>query len=157
LIEYVRGRLSQRPCDCSNRDSHRERFMDWMTWYNSLAKPQWTPAPATIGMIWQILYPIIMVTFGFVFVQCARAKMPRRVAVPFAINLAANLVFTPIQFGLRNLPLASVDILIVWGTIVWMVWAVWPHARWVAIAQVPYFVWVTIAMVLQLSITVMNW
>lgn len=131
--------------------------MDWMTWYNSLAKPQWTPAPATIGMIWQILYPIIMVTFGFVFVQCARAKMPRRVAVPFAINLAANLVFTPIQFGLRNLPLASVDILIVWGTIVWMVWAVWPHARWVAIAQVPYFVWVTIAMVLQLSITVMNW
>jgi benzodiazapine receptor len=140
----------------SSRESHREGLLDWMTWYNSLAKPKWTPAPATIGLIWQVLYPIIIVTFGFVFVQCARGKMPRRIALPFAVNLAANLVFTPIQFGLRNLPLASADILIVWGTIVWMMWAVWPHARWVAFSQVPYFVWVTIATVLQLSIMVMN-
>lgn len=128
-----------------------------MTWYNSLAKPGWTPAPATIGLIWQILYPIIIVSFGFVFVQSARRRIPLRVALPFAINLAANLVFTPIQFGLRNLPLASVDILIVWGSIIWCAWAVWPHARWVAVAQLPYFVWVSIATVLQLSITVMNW
>lgn len=132
-------------------------MMDWMSWYNSLAKPGWTPAPATIGLIWQILYPIIVVSFGFVFVQCARGKMPRRVALPFVINLAANLAFTPIQFGLRNLPLASLDILIVWGSIIWCAWAVWPHARWVAVAQLPYFVWVSTATVLQLSITLMNW
>ena len=35
--------------------------------------------------------------------------------------------------------------------------AIWPHYRWVAFAQGPYFVWVSIAMVLQLSITAMNW
>jgi benzodiazapine receptor len=29
--------------------------MNWLDWYNSLAKPSWTPAPATIGLIWQIL------------------------------------------------------------------------------------------------------
>ena len=32
--------------------------MTWMDWYNSLWKPSWTPAPSTIGLIWQILYPI---------------------------------------------------------------------------------------------------
>jgi translocator protein len=90
--------------------------MSWMEWYNSLAKPTWTPTPGTIGLIWQILYPIILVTFGFVFVQGFRGKVPWWVALPFAINLVANLVFTPIQFGLRNLPLASVDILVVWTT-----------------------------------------
>ena len=131
--------------------------MDWMTWYNALAKPSWTPAPATIGLIWQILYPVILVSFGFCFVQALRGKLPWMVALPFAINLVANLLFTPIQFGLRNLPLASVDILLVWGTIIWAAIAIWPHYRWVAIAQVPYFVWVSIAAVLQLSITVMNW
>ena len=76
--------------------------------------------------------------------------------MPFAINLLANLLFTPIEFGLRNLPLASADILIVWGTIIWMVVAVWKHYRWVAVAQVPYLAWVSIATVLQLSITWMN-
>jgi translocator protein len=131
--------------------------MNWLDWYNSLDKPTWTPAPATIGTIWQILYPIIAVSFLFVFIQTFRGKLPWGVALPFAINLVANLIFTPIQFGMRNLPLASVDILIVWGTIVWMMVAVWRHYRWVAVAQVPYFVWVSIATVLQLSITVMNW
>jgi|SRR6185295_4470445 len=131
--------------------------MDRMPWYNGLAKPSWTPAPSTIGLIWQILYPIIVISFGFVYVQAFRGKISWIVALPFAINLAANLIFTPIEFGLRNLPLASVDILIVWGTIVWCVIAIWPYHRWVAVAQVPYFVWVSLATILQLSITAMNW
>ena len=100
---------------------------------------------------------MILVSFGFVFVQAGRGKIGWRVALPFAINLVANIIFTPIQFGLRNLPLASVDILIVWTTIVWMMCAVWRHYRWVALAQIPYFIWVSIAMVLQFSITWMNW
>lgn len=131
--------------------------MDWLTWYNGLDKPSWTPAPATIGLIWQILYPIILVTFGFVFVQMFRGKIGWKIALPFAINLVANLIFTPIQFGMRNLPLAAVDILIVWATIIWMMVAIWRHYRWIALAQIPYFVWVSLATVLQLSITAWNW
>ena len=130
--------------------------MPWIEWYNSLAKPSWTPEPATIGLIWQILYPIILISFGFVFVQCIRGKVGWMVALPFAINLLANVIFTPIQFGMRNLPLAAADILVVWGTIVWCVFAIWPHFKWVAIAQTGYFVWVSLATVLQLSITWMN-
>jgi tryptophan-rich sensory protein len=128
-----------------------------MEWYNSLAKPAWTPAPATIGLIWQILYPIILLSFGFVFVQAFRGKVPWWVAVPFAINLLTNLIFMPILAGLRNLPLASADILLVWATIIGTMIIVWKHYKWVAVAQVPYFVWVSIATVLQLSITWMNW
>jgi len=131
--------------------------MEWIAWYNALEKPWWTPAPSTIGLIWQILYPIIIATFGYVFVQAIRKKLPWKVALPFAINLVANLMFTPIQFGLRNLPLAAVDILVVWATIIWMSFAIWKHHKWVGVAQVPYFVWVSLATVLQLSITAMNW
>jgi tryptophan-rich sensory protein len=130
--------------------------MTFMEWYVSLAKPSWTPDPAFIGLMWQIIYPIIFVTFGFVFIQAARRKIPVAVAVPFAVNLVANLIFTPIQFGLRNLTLASIDIVIVWGSIVWLVAVIWRHYRWVAIAQAPYFAWVSTATVLQLSISWMN-
>jgi translocator protein len=82
--------------------------------------------------------------------------LPWIVALPFVINLVANLLFFPLFSGLRNLPLATVDILIVWGTIVWMIAAVWPHFRWVAFAQLPYLIWVSIATVLQVSIMVRN-
>ena len=55
------------------------------------------PPPATIGLIWQILYPIILISFGFVFMQAIRQNVPWRVAFPFGINLVSNLVFTPIE------------------------------------------------------------
>ena len=131
--------------------------MSWIEWYNSLAKPTWTPAPATISLIWMILYPVIVVSFGFVFVQAYRRKVPTKVALPFAVNLVANLLFMPIFAGLRSVPLAAVDIVIVWATLVWCMVAVWPVYKWVAAAQMPYFVWVSVATVLQLSITAMNW
>ena len=130
--------------------------MNWIEWYDSLVKPSWTPAPGTIGTIWSILYPVIVVSFGFVFVQVIRRKVPRQVALPFAINLVANLIFTPIQFGVRNLSLAAADILIVWVTIIWCMVAIWPHYRWAAVAQGPYFMWVSLATALQLSITWAN-
>src|ERR1700733_5804430 len=112
--------------------------MTWMEWYDRLLKPSWTPAPWTISLIWTILYPIILVSFGFVFVQAFRGKVGWKVALTFAINLVANLMFMPIFSGLRNVPLAAVDILIVWSTIIWCCFDVWPAYKWVAVAQVPY-------------------
>ena len=60
--------------------------MTWIEWYDSLAKPSWTPAPPTISLIWMTLYPVIVASFGFVFVQAFRRKLPRRVALPFAVD-----------------------------------------------------------------------
>ncbi len=130
-----------------------ENTMEWRQWYDSLDKPSWTPEPQTIGLVWQILYPVIIITFSIVFYRALRGKIPRMVSLPFAINLIANLIFTPIQFRLRDLNLAAIDIVVIWGTIVWCIIAIWPHSRWIAIAQVPYLIWVTIATTLQLYIT----
>jgi tryptophan-rich sensory protein len=130
--------------------------MTWMEWYNELAKPSWTPPPSTISLIWTILYPIILLSFGFVFVQAARGTVGWKVAVPFTVNLVANLLFMPIFAGRRNIPLATADIVVVWATIIWCAIVIWPRARWVTVAQVPYFVWVSIAMVIQISIMAMN-
>ena len=102
------------------------------------------------------VYLIILVSFGFVFVQAFRGEAGWKVALPFGINLAANLLFMPFFSGLRNVPLAAVDIVIVWATILWCMVAVWLAYKWVALAQGPYFVWVSVATALHLSITAMN-
>jgi tryptophan-rich sensory protein len=48
--------------------------------------------------------------------------------------------------------LATLDILLVWFTIVWIMITIWPYYRWVALAQLPYLVWVSIATTVQVSI-----
>ena len=65
--------------------------------------------------------------------------------------------YTAIQFALRSLLLAAADILLVWGTILWMMFAIWKFYRWVAVAQIPYLACVSIATVLQPSISWSNW
>jgi benzodiazapine receptor len=127
-----------------------------MDWYDSLAKPAWTPPSSFIGTMWTVLYPIIIVTFGYVVYRVARGQAPASLLVPIAINVVSNIAFTPIQFGLRNLPLASVDILVVLVTIVWCMVAFWPYSRVATLALTPYLAWVGTASVLQLSITWVN-
>ena len=80
--------------------------MPWIEWYDNWAKPSWTSAPATIGLIWMLLYSVIVISFGFVFLQAFQGKAPRCLAVPFAINLVANLLFMPIFSEMRSVRVA---------------------------------------------------
>lgn len=124
--------------------------------YTTWIQPSWAPPPWVFGPVWTVLYAIIFATFGYVFYKVAIGEWPRIVALPFVINIVANLVFTPVQFGLQNLWLAALVIVIVLITIPWAMYAVWPYAKWVALAQVPYLLWVSFATVLQLTITYLN-
>lgn len=125
-------------------------------WYEELAKPAWAPQAGVYGTVWSILYPIILIAYGYVVVRALSGDMPRTLLWPIGLNLAANVAFTPIMFGMRNLELATVDIVIVLVTIVWSMIAIWPHSRLATVALIPYLVWVSIATVLQASITVLN-
>ena len=78
------------------------------------------------------------------------------VVLPFILNLIFNFAFTPLQFGLKNNLLAAIDILLVLGTLVWLMVAIYPHARWITFVQIPYLLWVSFASVLQLTITYLN-
>lgn len=127
-----------------------------MDFYEQLAKPAWAPQPSVFGVAWSVLYPIIILAYGYAIVQVVRGRWPTALLVPILINVVANVAFTPIQFGLRNLLLAEVDILVVLATAVWSIVAIWPHSRLVALALVPYAVWVSIATALQSSITWLN-
>lgn len=125
-------------------------------WYFDLLKPAWTPSGETIGLIWTILYPIIAFCFIWVCVKVFKGQIPSVIFGVFLTNLIANILFTPIQFGLENLPLATLDILIVLGTIIAGMILVFPYSKLIFALQIPYVVWVSIATVLQVSITWMN-
>ena len=133
--------------------------MNEPTQYAQLIKPSWAPPSWLFGPVWSILYAIIAVSFGTVFYKAFTKQIPWIVALPFALNLIFNFAFTPIQFGLKNNLLASLDILLVVGTLVWALYAVWtnaPELRWVVYANIPYLLWGAFATCLQLTITYLN-
>ncbi len=66
--------------------------MPWIEWYDSLAKPGWTPAPATIGLIWRILYPIILVAWPY-YRWVAVAQVPYLIWVSLATVLQLSITW----------------------------------------------------------------
>ena len=130
--------------------------MEAYNWYSTLIKPSFAPPSGIFGPVWTVLYLIIAVSFGTVFYRVGTGKLAWIIALPFILNLIFNFAFTPLQFGLRNNLWAAADILLVLGTLVWLILAVYPQLKWVALVNIPYLLWVSFATVLQLTITYLN-
>jgi len=130
--------------------------MDNFSFYQELIKPTWAPPAWIFGPVWSVLYLLIAISFGKVFLMLWQKQITWTVALPFVLNLIFNLSFTWIQFGLKNNVLASVDILLVLVTLIWAMFSIWPKARWIALMNIPYLLWVSFATILQLTITFLN-
>jgi tryptophan-rich sensory protein len=125
-------------------------------WYSQLIKPTWAPPSWIFGPVWSVLYVLIAISFGTVFYKAITKQIPLIIALPFALNLFFNFIFTYLQFGLRNNFLAAIDILLVLSTLIWAIVAIFPYAKWIAFIQIPYLVWVSFATILQLTVTYLN-
>lgn len=130
--------------------------METYAWYLQLIKPSWAPPPSVFGPVWSVLYVGIFVSFGAAFIMAGQKKIALVVALPFVLNLLFNAAFTPLQFGLRSNILASIDIVLILGTLIWAMRAIYPFAPWVTYAQIPYLLWVSFATCLQFTITYLN-
>lgn len=130
--------------------------MNNYTWYQQLIRPSWAPPAYLFGPVWTLLYIMIAISYGKVFQMAFQKRILFIVALPFILNLIFNVIFTPIQFGLKNNLLAAVDIVLVLLTLIWAMVAIYPHAKWVTYMQIPYLLWVCFATVLQLTVTYLN-
>lgn len=125
-------------------------------WYKTLKKPKWAPPAWLFGPVWTILYILIAISYGYATYLFFTGKISFVILLPFILNLIFNLIYTPLQFGLRNNTLAAIDVLLVLGTLVWALAAIYPFAEWAAIINTPYLLWVCFATVLQLTVTALN-
>jgi tryptophan-rich sensory protein len=130
--------------------------MKTYNWYSQLRKPSWAPPSWLFGPVWTFLYVLIAVSFGKVFWMAFQGQITFLVALPFLLNLIFNFAFTPLEFGLKNNLLAALDVLLVFGTLVWAMVAIYSYAPWIAYIQIPYLLWVSFATVLQLTVTYLN-
>lgn len=120
-------------------------------WYMALSKPDWQPPGWAFPVAWSILY--ILMGVALAIVLNARGARWRGVAVGlFAAQLALNLTWTPIFFGLHQVSLAAVLILVILALAIattFVFGRVRPLAAWL---MVPYLAWLTFASLLAWEI-----
>ena len=125
-------------------------------WYSTLLRPTWAPPSYLFGPVWSFLYILIAISFGKVFWMAYQKEISFMIALPFILNLIFNVIFTPLQFGLKNNLLAAIDIALVLITLIWAMIAIYKYSPWISYIQIPYLLWVCFATVLQFTITWLN-
>jgi len=83
-------------------------------------------------------------------------KVVKSAVVLFLVHLAANSLWSVIFFGLHNLLLAFLEILILWLLIVIVTAKFYKINKTAAYLLVPYILWVSFASVLNFSIWYLN-
>ena len=124
-------------------------------WYAGLAKPSWTPPNWLFGPVWTVLY--LMMGVAACLVWSRRAERP--VGLPmtlFGAQLASNLLWSVLFFGMRAPTLGLADIGLLWVLIGATAGAFWRVHRAAGLLLLPYWGWVSYAAALNGAIVARN-
>lgn len=124
------------------------------TWYPTLVHPSWTPPNWVFGPVWTILY-VLMGTSAFLVSRSRRVGKYLALWL-FIAHLFVNAFWTIAFFGMHELLLAVIVIIILLGLIVALMRMYWQHSRTATYLMVPYLLWVLYATSLSLGFLVLN-
>lgn len=124
-------------------------------WFAALTKPGLYPPPATFGIVWTVLYVLMGVALAMVL--SARGARGRGLAVAaFVVQLALNLAWSPVFFGLHRIALALGIIgalALALAVTIALFWRVRPLAAGLLL---PYLAWVCFASLLNWQLLTLN-
>jgi len=123
-------------------------FTDTGPWYQGLRKPFFTPPGWVIAVVWNILFLLIGLSGGFMYFQPER----RSFFTVYVLNLALNFLWSLIFFGFKSPAWAFMELVLLWLTILALIFLSWKRVKLAAYLLIPYLAWVSIAGAINFSI-----
>lgn len=124
-------------------------------WYASIEKPQWNPPSYVFGPVWTTLF-VMMAVAGWLVWRPNGFKAATLPLTFFAIQLALNVAWSWIFFGMHQPGWAFVEIVILWLAILATTVAFFRFSKIAGLLMVPYLAWVSFASVLNFTIWRLN-
>lgn len=125
------------------------------TWYADLAKPSFTPPDRVFGPVWTALYVLMAIAAWRVW-RAADRDTRRGPLTLFALQLALNLGWSVVFFGLQKIGAAVATIVVLDVGVVVTTLAFRAIDRWAGLLMVPYLAWAAFATVLNIAIWRLN-
>jgi tryptophan-rich sensory protein len=120
-------------------------------WYDTLVKPSFTPPPWVFGIVWPILY----ICIGLAAYLASSSAWSFWIL--YFIQLALNLLFSPIMFRLQNLWLAAVVVTLTFVFALATTVYYWIYKHYLSVGlMIPYLFWLLFANILAWSFVHLN-
>lgn len=123
-------------------------------WYDDLKKPNFGPPPIAFGIVWPILY-VCMGAASYIALRYAEWKY----WILYILQLTANLLFSPVNFGLQSLLGGAIltTTTYVLATATTVQYGLVQKKYWAVLLMLPYLIWLTFASVLAWSFYRLNY
>lgn len=125
-------------------------------WYSALNKPSFAPPNYVFGPVWTILYTLMGISLYRIWTKGTKKKEVRDALKLFAVHLVFNATWSIVFFGMHNIPLSLVNIIVLWALIVMVMikfYKIDKKASWILL---PYLAWVSFAAILNYNIFLLN-
>ena len=127
------------------------------TWYATLVKPSFNPPNWIFAPVWTSLYVMMGIAAGLIWNQIPSQKEAVTKALQFfAIQLVLNALWSYLFFGMYNLMLATIEVVLLWLMIFETYSQFAKINKTASYLMLPYLAWVSFASVLTASIWWLN-
>lgn len=124
-------------------------------WYRTLVKPAFNPPDWVFAPVWTTLF-VMMAVAGWRVWRRDGLRRARVAMVLFALQLALNLAWSVLFFGMRSIGAALIEMLVLLLAILATTVAFWRRDRVAGMLFVPYAGWVGFAAILNAAIWRLN-
>ena len=126
------------------------------TWYVTLTKPVFNPPNWIFGPVWITLYTLMGIALYLIWSKDRKIPQVKTAINLFLVHLVVNSAWSIVFFGLKNLGLALVVILVLWLMIVVLIKLFSKLSLWASRLLWPYLLWVSFATLLNFSLWQLN-
>lgn len=127
-----------------------------LTWYETLARPGFTPPNSIFPVVWTVLYAMMAVALWQFWRAKGKEEDRRLGLIAFAVQLALNVAWSLAFFRLRSPGSGLVVILVLLVAIAVTIVLFDRSSRTAALLLVPYLLWVCFAAALNFAFWILN-
>lgn len=125
------------------------------TWYQTLTQPPLAPPAWLFPPVWTLLY-ISMVVSLFLYARKAALQNKTWGYVLFFTQLLVNFAWTPAFFGIKNIALALVIVILLDILVLFTIIEFSKTSKTAGQILIPYFIWILFATYLNLGLLILN-
>jgi len=129
-------------------------------WYAALRKPAWNPPNWAFGPAWTIILALWawagVLAWAGASGDGSGNDGRRTVLALFAVNAICHFAWSPLFFKLRRPDWALAEVVLLWLSLVALLFGLRPYSVTATWLIVPYFAWVSFAACLNLAIVRLN-
>ncbi|HOF79824.1 MAG TPA: tryptophan-rich sensory protein [bacterium] len=126
------------------------------SWYANINRTVLTPPNWLFAPVWTILFCLMAAALYIIWSGRNKKKTRKKAVQLYFGQLAANIAWSGIFFGLQSISLAFIEIVFLLILITYCLVAFSRINRAAGYLMLPYFLWVCFATVLNLSLWLIN-